>query len=330
MKTEVPPGERGAALLAVLLLVAIMGAVSAAALGRLRLSTSLAANITALDQARSFAIGVESLLALRIDDIIASSPERTTLAGGWNGETRRLPMPQGAIAEATLRDGGNCFNINSVGEGALPTALTARPSGVGQLIALMRVLEIPEGSARRIAQAAGDWVDSDRDRIGEGAEDEAYLGTEQGYRTGNTLFADVSELRSVAGMTPEIYERVRPWLCALPAAELSPINVNTLSVEQAPLVAMLAPERISLAAAKQAIADRPVTGWTNLADFYAHPALQNPALPLDVQLQPQLRTRWFALHLRVELEGAELTETALVDARVAPAKVTVRRWGTED
>ncbi len=330
MKHPVPEGERGAALLAVLLLVAVIGALSAAALERLRLSTSLAANVAALDQARGFAIGVESLLALRIDDLVAASPERTTLAGGWNGEARRLPMPGGGIAEARLRDGGNCFNINSVAQGQPPAALTQRPAGVAQFANLMRALDIPEGTARRIAEAAGDWVDGDSDRSREGAEDETYGDAAEGYRTGNTLFADVSELRAVSGMTQEIYERLRPWLCALPTAELSPINVNTLGIDQAPLVAMLAPEQIPVEAARRAIAARPAAGWESLTDFYSHPALANPLLPLDVQVQPQLRTRWFALDLRIELQGAELAETALVDARVAPARIAARRWGTED
>jgi general secretion pathway protein K len=330
MKRPVPEGERGAALLAVLLLVAVMGALSAAALERLRLSTSLAANITALDQARSFAVGIESLLALRVEDLIALSPEKTTLAGGWNGETRQIPLPGGGMAAATLRDGGNCFNINSVAEGVQPTALTPRPAGVAQFVNLMRVLEVPEGDARRIGDAAGDWVDADQNRSRDGAEDPEYMRAGQGYRTGGTYFADVSELRAVSGMTPEIYERIRPWLCALPSTELSGFNINTLGIEQAPLIAMLAPERISLDAARRAIADRPTGGWSDLYDFFAHPALAGPLLPMDVQSQPQLRTKWFALDLGIELQGAELRETALVDARIQPARIAVRRWGTED
>ena len=79
---RVPPSERGAALLTVLLLVSVMAALAAGALERLRLSTALAVNNAALDQARAFAIGVESLLALKSDDVIALDPERTTLAGG--------------------------------------------------------------------------------------------------------------------------------------------------------------------------------------------------------------------------------------------------------
>jgi general secretion pathway protein K len=330
LKLPVPHHERGAALLAVLLLVAIMGALTASALERLRLSTSLAVNVVALDQARAFAIGVESLIVLTIDDLIARSPERTTLAGGWNGSRRRLPMPGGAIAQATVRDGGNCFNINSVAQGFAPVALTPRPAGMAQFQALMQLLEVPEGTARRIAEAAGDWVDSDSNASREGAEDPQYAGAQQGYRTGNTLFADVSELRAVSGMTAEVYERVRPWLCALPTTDLSPLNVNTLAPEQAPLLAMLAPQQIGLDAARGAIAARPEAGWTSLTDFYTSPQLEGVQLPFDVQLQPQLRTRWFALDLSVELQGAELNETALIDARLAPARIAMRRWGSED
>jgi general secretion pathway protein K len=327
---RVPPGERGAALLAVLLLVAVMGALATGALERLRLSTALAVNNAALDQARAFAVGVESLLTLTADDLIAASPERTTLAGGWNGQPRRIPMPGGGLVEATIRDGGNCFNINSVVEGGLPTALTPRPRGVEQFAGLMRLLDVPEQEARRIAEAAGDWVDADEDRSREGAEDADYAAGGDGRRVGNTFFAEVSELRAVAGVNADIYTRLRPWLCALPVTDLSPINPNTLSPDQALLLAMLAPGQISIERARQVIADRPAAGWNSTDDFWALPALQQVVVPLDVRLQPQLRTRWFALDLRVELQGAELDETALVDARIAPARVVVRRWGSDD
>src|SRR3546814_8826012 len=113
MRTPISVGERGAALLTVLLLVAVMGALAAAALEKLRLSTALAVNSAWLDQPRAFPVGVESLLAPRIDALIAMSSERTTLSGGSNGATRRLPIQGGGDAAATIRDGGNCFHINT-------------------------------------------------------------------------------------------------------------------------------------------------------------------------------------------------------------------------
>jgi hypothetical protein len=50
-------------------------------------------------------------------------------------------------------------------------------------------------------------------------------------------------------------------------------------------------------------------------------------MPLDVQLQLQMRTRWFALEVRVAIMDAEFTETALVDARLQPSRLVARRWG---
>jgi general secretion pathway protein K len=320
--------ERGAALLAVLLLVAVTGAIAAAAMEKLHLSRAIASNVVALDQARAFATGVEQLTMLTIDDRIADSPDRTTLAGGWNGAVRRVPMPNGAgVAEARIRDGGNCYNINSVVEGDPRTTLARRNSGVGQFVGLMIALGLPESDGRRIAEAAADWADSDAMPGPGGAEDEAYAVLPRPYRTANTLFADVGEIRALSGMTPEIFARLRPWLCALPTTDLSPININTLLPDQAPLLAMLAPGQLSSARARQVLESRPAAGWSNVIEFWRIDALSGLAIPLDVQLQAQLRTRWFALDLRVQMLDSEFVEEVLVDSRLQPSRVALRRWG---
>lgn len=328
--SAVPNRERGAALLAVLLLVAVMGAIAASALERLRYSTALATNGAALDQARAYAVGLETLLAVRVDDLLASSPGVTTLAGGWNGQRRAVELRGEGEAEGTIRDGGNCFNINSVADGSNPLSLAPRPAGIDQFAALMGLLGLSEAEARRIAESAADWVDSDRDVHARGAEDSAYASAAPPYRPGNTLFAEVSELRAVSGMTPEIYARLRPFLCALPTADLSPINVNTLLPDQAPLIAMLSPGRIGLNEARVAIAQRPGAGWESRSAFWASRALSGASPPLDVSNQVQLSTRWFSLDLRIRFGGAELIETALIDARLRPSRIAVRRWGAED
>ena len=323
----IPPRERGAALLAVLLLVAVTGAIAAAAMEKLRLSRAIATNIVALDQGRAFAGGVEQLAMLTIDDRIADSPDRTTLAGGWNGAVRTVPMPNGGLARVRIRDGGNCFNLNSVVEGDPRTNLARRDSGVSQFVGLMQALGISESDARRIAEAAADWADSDAVPGPGGAEDEAYAALPRPYRTANTLFADVGEVRALSGMGPEILARLRPWLCALPTTDLSPININTLLPDQAPLLAMLAPGQLPPERARRVIASRPAAGWSNVIEFWRIDALSGLAIPLDVQLQAQLRTRWFALDLRVNVLDSEFSETLLVDSRLQPSRIAIRRWG---
>ena len=324
---RIPARERGAALLAVLLLVAVTGAIAAAAMESLSLSRAAAANVVALDQARAYAGAVEQLAAVTVDDMIMANPERTTLAGGWNGATRRVALPGGGAAQVRVRDGGNCFNVNSVVEGDPRTRLTRRPAGVAQLAGLMQLLRVPPGEARRIAEAAADWADSDTIPSPGGAEDGAYAGGPAPYRTGNTLFADVGELGALAGMTPEIMAQLRPWLCALPTTELSPLNVNTLLPEQAILLAMLAPERLDVERARRVLAPRPASGWGNQVEFWRIDALRSLDVPIDVQLQVQMRTRWFALDVTVAVMDAEFSETALLDARLQPSRLVARRWG---
>jgi general secretion pathway protein K len=324
---RVPSHEKGAALLAVLLLVAVTGAIAAAAMEGLRLSRAMSANATGREQGRFYADGAEQLALLTIDDMIVRSPERTNLAGNWNGATRQVALPGGAAAEIRVRDGGNCFNVNSVADGEAATRLVRRPSGVAQFTGLMMALDVPEQDARRIAEAAADWVDSDNIPGPGGAEDETYGAGPNPYRTGNTLFADPGELRALAGMTPEIYTRLRPWLCALTASDLSPININTLSLEQAPLLAMLAPGQLDLARARRVLAQRPEGGWSNQIEFWRIESMSEVNVPLDVQLQPQLRTKWFALDVRVQALGSEFSEAVLVDARLQPSRIVARRWG---
>ncbi|MBV8972585.1 MAG: type II secretion system minor pseudopilin GspK [Sphingomonadaceae bacterium] len=326
MKRPIPPRERGAALLAVLLLVAVTGAIAAAAMEGLRLSRAVAANAAALDQARAFADGAEQLALLAIDDQIARSPGLTNLDGGWNGAVRQLTMPNDATVQLRVRDGGNCFNVNSVVEGEQQSALIRRPSGVAEFMGLMMAVGAGEADARRIAEAAADWVDTDSVPGPGGAEDEAYADAPQPYRTANNFFAEPGELRALVGMTPELYRRLSPYLCALPISDLAPINLNTLTPDQAPLLAMLAPGQLSLEKARGLIAGRPSGGWGSQVEFWRLDAMHGLAVPLDIQLQPQLRTRWFALDLSVRVGESEYDETALADARLQPSHIVWRRW----
>lgn len=323
------PSERGAALLTVLMLVSVMAMLSASALERLRVATRLAANAGAIDQARAYAMAAEGIALSRITNLVEADPARTPLAGGWNGRETDLPLPGGA-AVAVVRDGGNCFNLNSVVTGQIGQPLMARPQGANQFIALMSFLDIDAGAARQVAAALTDWIDSDLAPQPGGAEDQDYAGGDVPYRTGNTLLADPSELRAVAGVTPEIYEKLRPWVCALPTTDLSPINVNTLAPEQAPLLAMLMPETLPPERARALLLARPPAGFESGYTFWRSAAAKGVVPGGDVEAQTGVRTRWFALGLRVRLGESEVQETALIDAGMPPAKLVRRSWGESE
>lgn len=319
------PDERGAALLTVLLLVAVMAVVASTALERLALATRMAGNGGAIDQARAYADAGADVVRLRIGDLIAASPGRTTLRGDWHGTPQAIPLP-GGVATARVTDGGNCFNLNSVVSGTNEAALTVRPIGVAQFQGLMRSIGVDQRVAQTVATSLADWIDSDSVPQPGGAEDETYARAPMPYRTANRFMVDPSELRAVNGMTPALYTMVRPWICALPTSDLSPININTLLPGQAPLVAMLMPDRLSLDQARALLARRPADGYGSTVQFWALPALAGLTPEGDVAQQVKLTTGFFDVDLTVDIGPTQARERALIDARQSPATLVRRSW----
>ncbi len=323
---DLPRKEQGAALLTVLLLVAVMAIVAATALERLALATRMTGNGGAVDQGRAYADAGTEMARLKIGDLVAAQPGKTTLQGNWLGTAQALPVP-GGLATARVTDGGNCFNLNSVVAGEDETNLKVRPVGVLQFQALMQTLGVDSRQAQVAAASLADWIDTDTVPQPGGAEDETYAKAERPYRTANRFMVDVSELRAVNGVTPAIYDVVRPWVCALPVADLSPININTLLPGQAPLLAMLLQGQLSIDQARQVLAQRPVDGYGGTTQFWG-PLLQLGVTPLaEVGEQVKLTTRWFGVEIAVDVGGTQVTERALIDAQQSPATLVRRNWG---
>ena len=320
------PNERGAALLTVLLLVAVMSVVAATALERVALATRMTGNGGAIDQARAYADAGTQIARMRIGDLVASNPARITLAGGWMGTPQSIPVP-GGIATARVTDGGNCFNVNSVVTGESEASLKVRPIGVSQFQALLQALGVDARQAQGASAALADWIDSDSVAQPGGAEDETYAQAPRPYRAANRLMVDASELRAVNGITPAIYDLARPGVCALPVTDLSPININTLLPTQAPLFAMLLPGQLSVAQARQLLAQRPPDGYGSTVQFWAMPSLSGLSPMTEVAEQVKLTTGFFEVDVSVNVGGTQLVERALIDARENPATIVRRSWG---
>jgi len=333
----IPPlRERGAALLTVLLLVAILSVVTAVALERLTIASRMTRNIVSADQGRAYLLSAERLVAIRITDLVAARPDRTTLEGGWLGQPQMLGVPGGTVT-ARIIDRGNCFNLNSLVNGddnALASGtggLTTRPVAIAQFAGLMRLLGIDARTAEQVAVAAADWIDSDSVPGNGGAEDDFYSQFDPPYRAANTLMGDPSELLMVGGVTPDLYQRLRPWICALPTTALSPININTLLPGQAVLLAMVAPDALGLDRARQVLAQRPAQGYGSVAAFWGQSPLAqvSAGVPDEVRNQLMAKTRWFEVMLAANLGGDEVSENVLIDAEAKPARVVRRQWGND-
>jgi general secretion pathway protein K len=322
-----PENERGAALLTVLLLVAVIAVIAGNALERLRLATRLGGNAAASEQARSYAEAAEALALSRVTDLLGRDQTKVTLAGGWSDRPFGLPLPGGGTAVARVTDGGNCFNLNGLVSEASPGTYVTYPSARIEFARLMRLIQIPAQAADHIAAATADWIDTDQDQQTSGAEDGVYLARAVPYRTGGTLMADPSELRAVDGMTADYYAALRPWVCTRPKAELSRININTLRPEQAPLIAMLYPDTLSAAQAQAILIRRPPDGYASVATFLNGASANGITLDPNAERQLSMTTGWFALRIDVALGTTQLQEHALIDASRLPARLVSRQWG---
>jgi len=323
-----PPGESGAALMTVLLLVAILSVIAAIALERLTLASRMTRNIVSADQGRAYLLAAEQIASLRIADLVAARADRTTLEGGWLGVPQPMVVPGGTVT-ARVADGGNCFNLNSLVRGSTGSSqqsFTARPEGMAQFANLMRLLGVDSRTAEQVAGATADWIDSDNFAGPNGAEDDYYAQLKPAYRTANNMMADPSELRMVSGVTPELYQRLRPWLCTLPVARLSPINVNTLLPGQAVLLAMIEPNRLGIETARQLLAQRPAGGYGSMPAFWQQGPLAALSLPEAVKEQFQQKSRWFEVSFSADLGGDKVEEIVLYDAGSGPARVVRRQW----
>lgn len=334
--------ENGAALLTVLLLVAILAVIAAVALERLTLASRMTRNIVSADQGRAYLLAAEQIAGTRLGDLLAAHADRTTLAGNWLGNVQTMAVP-GGVATAQVRDADNCFNLNSLvrpasatigqGDAAIPGddsasgPLVSRPEGIAQFAGLMRLLGVDRGAADQVATSAADWIDSDSVPGNGGAEDEFYRQFKPAYRTANNMMGDPSELRMVAGVTPELYQKIKPWLCALPDATLSPLNINTLLPGQAVLLAMLAPDKLGIETARQVLAQRPLDGYGSTVAFWTQGPLAALKLPDTVTQQVQQKSRWFEVAFSADLGGDRVEETVLYDAARGAPRVIRRQWG---
>lgn len=273
--------DQGAALVSAMLIVSLMAVVALSLVEQVRFAARLSLNLEAREQAQLYAVGAEQLAKGSVRGFWVSGQDRQPALEAWVGQPFYFPIEGGAI-QGEAKDGANCFNLNSlvsVGEG---TGRTADPGRLAEFIRLMGHLDVAEGEATAIATAAADWIDSDDIAGFSGAEDDYYGALEMPYRTGATLMAEPSEIRRVRGMTAEIYQRLRPFLCARPSLEPSVLNLNTLRDWQVPLMAAILGEEVSVSDAQGLLDERPVSGFMEAREFRELEAV----LALDIDDAP--------------------------------------------
>ncbi len=260
-----PATQRGIALLIALLTVALAAVLIAGLLDRGELALARTRNALRGEQAEAYAQGLEAYAAEVLLKDLQDDRSIDTNADIWASGLPPQPVPGGLIT-GSIHDLNGCFNLNNLADST--NAVTWRTI-------FNRLLDA-RGVARDIADATVAW-------LGVGASNSAdvtdafYLAQPVPYRSAQGVFAHVSELRLVRGVTSDVYARIAPFVCALPPG--TRINVNTASV---PVLQALGPH-VTQAQAEN-LWQNGEAHWSGVRDFVRQSGQQNIVLDVPQSL----------------------------------------------
>ncbi len=257
-----PDKSKGIALITAILVVSIATVLAVSMVTRQQRDIHKTGNILRLEQAWLYIQGIDAW-AMGTLDQDQHDNKIDSAADNWN-----LPIQQTAVAggelAANISDMQGRFNINNL----------INEKGVNQLERarfqrLLVNLQLP----LELVDAVIDWIDPDSDiRYPNGAEDIVYSNRPIPYRAANTPLVDSTELLSVAGVTPEVYVALAPYIVTLP--EPVAININTASEQVLRILA----DGLSETDAQAIIDARTAEPFETVKQFLEHPALAGLAI----------------------------------------------------
>lgn len=271
MRARERSSETGAALLSVLMIVAVMSVAAVLALDGLSRAIDVSRLSAARGEVHWHARSVRAFSDHLAVGIVQQTDGALTATTPGLGETVEFPVEGGRI-RARLEEASNCFNLNALAERG-DGGWTVRPERLRDLERLFEAAELSPYLAEGLAASIADWIDSDTLARPGGAEDGFYAALETPHRAAGTLFANTSELRALAPVTPELFAAIAPLVCVRPSSEPSVLNLNTLRPDQAPLVSALYAPALETPTARALISQRPAGGWREIAAFTSLPEI---------------------------------------------------------
>ncbi len=218
--------QHGAAILIVLLITAIASVVALGISERLALDLARTETMLLGIRGNELSSGLEALAGRLLREDNKDEPDYDHAGSLWARPLPGFPVP-GGLVTGSMQSLDGRFNLNSLLERNSPQNSPQKDTfAYDQCKRLLKALNLPE----TIADALLDWQDGDTiERSGGGAEDGYYRQLNPPYAAANQPFIHISELRLVAGITPQIYQRLVPHVTVLPASARS-INVNLASI----------------------------------------------------------------------------------------------------
>lgn len=279
--------SRGVALIMVLVAVAIM--VMSAAVITVRFNRVFFVTRNALDYQRAswYVDGIEGIIRKYMIDDFRKTKGKVYKGMTWAQPNQVVPLDE-AVISGDVHDEQACLNINGLLKDVVPDNETPeqRENTDSRLLnarfpvlvfrELLMNMGADETQAETVSDSAVDWLDADSTMVSaNAAEDQFYSTGKMPHVTANGRFYEKSELRYIRGMTPELYRRIEPMICALPTDDFV-IRINMLNYRQAPLLQALLMGQLSLEEAVDLLKTGiPEYGWDSYAGFLREDVINN-------------------------------------------------------
>jgi general secretion pathway protein K len=226
--------QRGSALVVVLLVLAVGMALVVPMYKEYILFIKRTSNSFAGEQAYAYLRGGEELAGiLLLQDLEEDREEqlqRDDFSEVWAQQITPYALDEGGWLTGALEDLQGRFDINSLpGQPPQGQRFTAIQEQFIRLLRSLDTVPVDEQHAMMIAESVIDWLDADSNPRNLGAEDDAYANATPPYRAANRPMLSVSELRSVANITPEIFLALEPLLTVW--SDGGKINIHTAPVQ---------------------------------------------------------------------------------------------------
>jgi len=306
--------QRGVALIMAIVLVALATVLAVHIGTRAALDLRRTAGLVALDQGWHVALGAEAWAAEVLHDDREDN-DTDHLGEAWARPLPPLPVDGGEVRGA-IEDMQGRFNLNNLVDS------NGQPDEAS--VAHFERLLLLVGAQPRWARIMADWIDTDTmPGIPEGAEDSTYLSQNPPYRTANVLVTTTTEMMALPGMTREEFERIRPFVAALPVG--TPINLCTV---KAPVLASLVKGGTDFGDAELLAKNRSDGCFPTKADLQA--TIADPAAWHALEDKVSESSDWFRAVTAVRIGTSEFTLYSLIERNEsASIRTVVRSTGTE-